>query len=558
MARFIFLCGLLLAQSLYAQRASIQIDGSGSMAGFDNSDGLDALIDVLEKACEQVDIPSETAFFVSTRADTVAWHDAERFQKTKEWGGYTNLEAAFNTGYDKASIVMMLTDNVQAASDLDAKALYACFARDTVKVLRAIPLKRMFEGVLYNPLPDTEPSRLKSLNVDAEIRFQSDGRLYYKGMKGFVLYLFLTQVQYRSQYEYLVAALQEEDMEPMVMKPIDDTIILRPGLIRPPVISLEEKNQFRFNFTLESRLNHIDIEPADLEDAQVQFQVQRPQVHARKGRDRMLLEQRPLHYARITPPVLVGKLSADAEHTAVYACAVSFGPFQPSHRNFWEYLNLARIRPVPADYFFSVFMEIPPNSFRMTEAYKERYFTDQPGVLDRIYTPTDLIQYLHQQPATVVPSGGTISGVLQVAPLAGPLIAWIALCLALIGVIVSIAWIVFYPVKYRLTDSLGQDREYKERLVLGPLSKQGEVNISNAVGDEFRFGSIRRLPIFRFTFQPAKGVGVEDALGNDLLEDQKAKAGEDDEVGLSLEPKKALMLKKGDMSVTLERVGSRF
>ena len=93
---------------------------------------------------------------------------------------------------------------------------------------------------------------------------------------------------------------------------------------------------------------------------------------------------------------------------------------------------------------------------------------------------------------------------------------------------------------------------------MGPLSKQGEVNISNAVGEEFRFGSIRRRPIFRFAFQPAKGVGVEDALGNDLSEDQKAKAEEDDEVGLSLEPKKALMLKKGDMSVTLERVESRF
>ena len=149
----IYFFGLVFAltSSVYAQKVSIQIDGSGSMAGFDNSAELNTLINVLEKACERAGIPSETVFFVSTRSDTVTWHDADRFQKTKAWGGYTNLEAAFNTGYDRAPIVMLLTDNVQAASDLDARALYACFARDTIKVLRAIPLKRMFEGFCLIP-----------------------------------------------------------------------------------------------------------------------------------------------------------------------------------------------------------------------------------------------------------------------------------------------------------------------------------------------------------------------------------------------------------------------
>ena len=113
--------------SVYAQRVSIQIDGSGSMAGFDNSKELNVLVNILKKACDQTDIPSEMVFFVSTRSDTVTWHDAKSFQKTKTWGGYTNLEAAFNTGYDRAPIVMMLTDNVQAASDLGCQSTLCLF-----------------------------------------------------------------------------------------------------------------------------------------------------------------------------------------------------------------------------------------------------------------------------------------------------------------------------------------------------------------------------------------------------------------------------------------------
>ena len=56
---------LLFAQtsSVYAQSVSIQIDGSGSMAGFDNSKELDVLVNILKKACDQTDIPSETVFF---------------------------------------------------------------------------------------------------------------------------------------------------------------------------------------------------------------------------------------------------------------------------------------------------------------------------------------------------------------------------------------------------------------------------------------------------------------------------------------------------------------
>ncbi len=528
------------------------------MAGFDNSKELDVLVNILKKACGQTDILSETVFFVSTRSDTVTWHDVERFQKTKTWGGYTNLEVAFNTGYDRAPIVMMLTDNVQAASDLDARALYACFNRDTIKVLRAIPLKRMFEGLLFNPLPDKGHNELRRMNPDAEIRVRSDGRLYYKGMKGFVLYLFLTQSQYRSQYESLVTALQNEGMEPMVMKPIDDTIILSPGLIRPIVAEISEKNRLRFNFTLQSRLSHINIEPTGSE-----FRVQPPQVHARKIQDRILLGRRSYHYGGVSPPALVDTLMSDSPHTSVYTCLVHFGPFHPDHQNFWDYLNLARTGPVPADYYFAVSIEIPPNSFRMTEAYKARYFTDQPDVLNRIYTPTDIIQYLHQQPATVVPIGGMISGELQITPLEGPWFAWIALLLVLIGVVATIAWIIFYPLRYRVTDSLYQFQEHTERLRLGPLSRQVDLKISNAAGNEIGLGSIKRDAIFQFAFLPDDDVIVEDTLGNDMLEELNAKVEEDEEeqpkdVKLLLEPDKALILKKGDMSVTIERLAARF
>ncbi len=556
MAYFIIILGILFAQasSVYAQRVSIQIDGSGSMTGFDNSKELNILVNILKKACDQKDIPSETVFFVSSRPDTVAWQGAESFQKTKTWGGYTNLEAAFNTGYDRAPIVMMLTDNVQAASDLDARALYACFNRDTIKVLRAIPLKRMFEGLLSNPVPHKGHSELQSMNPNSEIRIRPDRRLYYRGMKGFVLYLLLTQPQFRSQFEHLVTVLQNEGMEPMVMKPIDDTIILAPGLIRPIVAEISEKSRLRFNFTLQSRLSHINIEPAGSE-----FKVQPPQVYARKVQDRILLGRRSYHYGRVSPPALVDTLMSATQHTSVYTCLVHFGPFYPDHRNFWDYLSLVRIGPVPADYYFAVSIEIPPNSFRMTEAYKARYFTDQPGVLNRIYTPTDIIQYLHQQPATVVPIGGTISGELQITPLKGPWIAWVALLVGLIILIAMIAWIMYYPLKYRVTDSLNQVQEHTERLRLGPASKQVDLKITNAAGDEISLGHIKRDAIFQFAFRPDEDVIVEDTLGNDMSKDLESEVEEQPRnIKLLLEPYKALILKKGDMSMKVERLAARF
>ena len=556
MAYFIFILGILFAQasSVYAQRVSIQIDGSGSMTGFDNSKELNILVNILKKACDQKDIPSETVFFVSSRPDTVTWQGAESFQKTKTWGGYTNLEAAFNTGYDRAPIVMMLTDNVQAASDLDARALYACFSRDTIKVLRAIPLKRMFEGLLSNPVPHKGHSELQSMNPNSEIRVRSDGRLYYRGMKGFVLYLLLTQPQFRSQYEHLVTVLQNEGMEPMVMKPIDDTIILDRGLIRPIVAEISEKSRLRFNFTLQSRLSHINIEPAGSE-----FKVQPPQVYARKVQDRILLGRRSYHYGGVSPPALVDTLMSATQHTSVYTCLVHFGPFYPDHRNFWDYLSLVRIGPVPADYYFAVSIEIPPNSFRMTEAYKARYFTDQPGVLNRIYTPTDIIQYLHQQPATVVPKGGTISGELQITPLKGPWIAWVALLVVLIILVATIAWIMYYPLKYRVTDSLNQVQEHTERLRLGPVSKQVDLKMTNAAGDEISLGHIKRDAIFQFAFRPDEDVIVEDALGNDMSKDLESEVEEQPRnIKLLLEPYKALILKRGDMAMKVERLAARF
>ena len=126
----------------------------------------------------------------------------------------------------------------------------------------------------------------------------------------------------------------------------------------------------------------------------------------------------------------------------------------------------------------------------------------------------------------------------------------------------AIVWIIFYPLRYRVTDSLSQVQEHTERLRLGPLSRQINLKVSNAAGDEIGLGNIKRDAIFQFAFRPDEDVIVEDALGNDMLEDLNAKLEEDEEehkdVKLLLEPDKALILKKGDMSVTFERLAARF
>ena len=397
---------------------SILVDGSGSMEGFQQTGELQKLLTSLEKACQDQKLEVGTLFFVSQHPDSLVWNEETQ---GAQWGSYTNLLRAFEEGLGWAPITFFLTDNVQATTnDEDVRGLYARFAEDVVQVLYAVPLSLPFDGRLFNH-PD---------------------KAYHQGQRGAVLYAYLTEEDQRARFGKLISRLKAGGLEPMLMKPLDHRIVLhrerRTSSDQPSTIGMDEYDLVHFFFTLESQLSYLNIEPMDEHGNPVWLKVKPLRIVPMQPEDRRYWS-RASERGKVTPPRLEGKIEHNTQNKYRYSCKIRLGPFSPNEIGFFDQLGMARISPIPVQYMSEVVLEIPLGSFRMTPAYQEKYFTDNPQEIERIYTPEDLIHFLHRdkEGLEVVPKGGAIRGRLQVR---SPLYlwrAWVAVILLPIAVIVT-------------------------------------------------------------------------------------------------------------------------
>ena len=220
---------------------------------------------------------------------------------------------------------------------------------------------------------------------------------------------------------------------------------------------------------------------------------------------------------KVTPQYLEETLKPNTQHRHAYRCKVELGPFQPIYRDALDYLMLARLERIPARYTFQLSLDIPSRAFQMTGAYRDRYFTDNPGVQNRIYTPVDIIHYLHTTPLRVLPAEGAISDEFSVSPPRGPVVVLVIVLAVLAGIAGALIYLVRYPLYYRLTDHAGQARDYQERLYLGPLARRRPLVYKMAGGTEWHLGNFVRKSPFTFVFVPKDGVRVEDPFGNPLI-----------------------------------------
>lgn len=482
---------------------SILVDGSGSMEGFQQTGELQKLLTSLEKACQDQQLEAGTLFFVSQHPDSLVWNEAEAHQtQGAEWGSYTNLLRAFEEGLGRSPITFFLTDNVQATTnDEDVRGLYARFAEDEVQVLYAAPLRLPFDGRLFNH-PD---------------------KAYHQGPRGAVLYAYLTEEDQRARFGKLISQLKAGGLEPMLMKPLDHRIVLhrkrRAYSDQPSTIGMDESESVHFSFTLESQLSYLNIEPTDEHGNQVRLKVSQPRIVPMHLEDRRYWS-RAGGRGRITPPRLEEKLEHNTQNKYRYSCRVHLGPFLPNEVGFFDQLDMARISPIPAQYMSKVVLEIPPGSFRMTPAYQEKYFTDNPEEVERIYTPEDLIHFLHQdrEGLEVVPKGGAIRGRLQVR---SPLYlwrAWVAVILLPIAVVAAGGMVYFKRLVYRLADI-----EYKYWMRPGG---QKELEYTNQSGKDIVLGYLRRDGLFKCKYRllPAE-EGDEGAELRNQIDDPVGKEG---------------------------------
>lgn len=546
------LCFLLIgAWSMAAsnQVVSIQVDGSGSMRGFYQSGELEKLLDEVQDICHAQDMETEMVFFRSNQPDEVTWEDGRVYLSPETaWGGYTNLDRAFVGGLGRAPIIVMITDNVQAAYDQDTQALYVHFTEDTVKVLHAVPLIRPFDGNLPNPLAGDRSSlqKLRLLNPGRTLGFATPdgGWIHYRGPRGAILYIYLTEKIHHATYNRLIRALRGSGMEPMLMKPIEKAIVLHRNSI--PILKgrLDKPNRIQFNFALESRLQYINIESQDASGKSVLFDVETPYVYPHRGKDRPFLGGSG-SFGRVNPPRLAGLLESNTQNRYVYQCLVQLGPFRPSYRGFFHRLGLARIGSIPAQYQFTVALNIPPDSFRMTPAYENRYFTDSAGVLDHIYTPLDPIRYLNPKGLKVAPEGGIITGELSVKPPLYPWIAWGELLFFPIAFVVAAIMIGLWPLKYRLMDEFFTKR-------LRPFGGHTPLSYENAIGDRLALGCVRRQRLFMFRLVPADDAHILDPVTHRAVVDEDA---EESPPGVLLERGTPWLIEHRGNEMEFERLG---
>ncbi len=458
---------------------SILVDGSGSMEGFQQTGELQKLLTSLKKVCQDQQLEAGTLFFLSHHPDSLVWLEETQ---GAQWGSYTNLLRAFEERLGWAPITFLITDNVQATTnDEDVRGLYARFAEDVVQVLYAVPLSLPFDGRLFNH-PD---------------------KIYHQGQRGAVLYAYLTEEDQRARFGKLISQLRAGGLEPMLMKPLDHRIVLhrkrRTPSDQPSDIGMDEYESVNFSFTLESQLSYLNIEPTDEYGNPVRLKVSQPRIVPMQPEDRRYWS-RAGGRGRVTPPRLEEKLEHNTQNKYRYSCRVRLGPFQPNEVGFFDQLGMARISPIPVQYMSKVVLEIPPGSFRMTPIYQEKYFTDNPQEVERIYTPDDLIHFLHRdrKGLEVVPKGGAIRGRLQVR---SPLYlwrAWVAVILLPIAVVAAGGMVYFRSLVYRLADV-----EYK--YWMRPRG-QKELEYTNQSGKNIVLGYLRRDGLFKCKYHllPAK------------------------------------------------------
>ncbi len=487
---------------------SILVDGSGSMEGFQQTGELQKLLTALERACQAQQLEVGTLFFVSQHPDSLAW--IEETQGT-QWGSYTNLLRAFEEGLGWAPITFLLTDNVQATTnEEDVRGLYTRFAEDVVQVLYAVPLSLPFDGRLFNH-PD---------------------KTYHQGPRGAVLYAYLTEEDQRTRFGKLISQLKASGLEPMLMKPLDHRIVLhrkrRAYSDQPSTIGMDESESVHFSFTLESQLSYLNIEPTDEHGNPVRLKVSQPRIDPMQSED-LRYWGRVGGRGRVTPPRLEEKLEHNTQNKYHYSCRIRLGPFQPNEIGFFDQLDMARISPIPVQYMSRVVLEIPPGSFRMTPTYQAKYFTDNPQEVERIYTPDDLIHFLHRdrEGLEVVPKGGAIRGRLQVR---SPLYlwrAWVAVVLLPIAVVAAGGMVYFRRLVYRLESVRHKSEKNRTTCRMRPFGGKKELGYRNQSGDNIVLGCLRRDSLCKYRLLPEEGAELRNQMDDPV--DKEGVAFEKDE-----------------------------
>jgi hypothetical protein len=173
----------------------------------------------------------------------------------------------------------------------------------------------------------------------------------------------------------------------------------------------------------------------------------------------------------VSPSKLVGSLSAVVADNApryIYMGRVQFGPF----RDPWNWTSpgtwLRNINPVPAHLQFQLRLKVPSSSLTLNPDFASRYFSRRLTAADRIYAPTDIVQFLasgvteiplsiHMNEARIPARPGAAPSVqwrFMVPPNRGPLALLAAILLGLAALAAWLAAKALRPYRWSWRDGL--------------------------------------------------------------------------------------------------------
>lgn len=443
--------------SASAQTAVVLLDGSGSMQGFARTGSL---WDLGERLCHEVERRGASCrqlVFTSRTEDGEDFEllTVEDFRAgSRKWGSRTHLDLAFANADPAADILFVVTDNVHSAEnkELDEGILdfYRAFRSDEVRRAMLAPTRENFDGLVYLPFSSSE--NLEELRRNLRNRGQVPGRVIqsppeltfrYRGERALVLYAVARspasdeilrgleeQPQGNKIFEFVlikgitdkeiqVAPVAEErDVLDRVGNWFDrcrgqrvESVLganfelireasyqgggfrVRPKPGYPFRPKLDEKIDIVFYFSLYSRLPYLDI-GFEGEEEKCEGGIELEILDSSFGYTVLGdSDFEPANPAQgfIIPPNLVGVLRAEERSEYIYYSHLELGPLVTG---FWDLLRHPTLR---LEITFVLQMRVPRKGFHFSRDYRTKWFTDS-DLADpsRIYSPTDLIQYIYQ------------------------------------------------------------------------------------------------------------------------------------------------------------------
>jgi len=445
------------------QRASVLIDGSGSMSGFFKTGAIDKVISQID---DFWDGPIDIEIFKSMDGKTIDFSSFSSFDK-RSFGNYTLLGKAIERKKD-ANIVFFITDNISSGEE--DTAFFDYLNSTDVSGVWIIPVFKDFDGQIYLPPEDKRNSHDNNFilpensSIQFDKSFTESTRYKYKGSAGFLIYIIVNDSSlmdwaYRTDGNDLITVMIQSSGfgEAVLVKPIDWRAIVldapgksenfrksiaaydslcpenKLGWIPPigklvriknsPYFFLVTHSKKAFSvpwgasgritiyFSLGSRMPYVRIgsnESICASEITLDIEPEEPEIICKNpGIIDFMRELAGENWisAKITPNTLAGKLAPARNDSIdwnpfVYRISIIMKSVPVPFRP--DYILKILLSPTPLlELRFSVIVNIPPGQFNMSDKFFNKYFTYDICDRTKIFTPQDPIHFLAREPVKI-------------------------------------------------------------------------------------------------------------------------------------------------------------